>query len=117
MNSNSERDGRARAAALGLWGKVGGEADFDEAFGDVGVPDGVAGPDPAAGIFGGRGFFVGVEAGEIHAPEVAFAWREGTIFGFGEPFEAAPGEGEFDGPAAVAVVVFVEGAIEVDGGF
>ena len=56
--------------------KVGGEADFDEAFGDVGVPDAVASPDPAAGIFGGWGFLVGVEAGEIHAPNVGFAGRE-----------------------------------------
>src|SRR5688500_6548972 len=82
----------------------------------MGIPNAVPGPYPPTGILGGGGFLAGHEAREIHAPEVAFTGRERTFFSFGEPRQPTPGEGKLDRPAAVAVVIFVNGAVDMNGG-
>src|SRR5262245_13875825 len=56
--------------------KICGKADKGKALGDMRVPNAMTAPDPAAGILGGRRCFVGVEAGEVHAPYVTIFWGQ-----------------------------------------
>ncbi len=72
-------------------------------------------PHPAAGILRGRCFLVSVEAGEIHAPHVAVFRRQRAAIGR-EPFHVLPRQREFHRPAAVAICIIVDRAVNVDGG-
>src|SRR5712671_6855091 len=81
------------------------------------IPNSVRAPGPTAGILGRRGFLVLIEAREIHAPHIAIARRQGAAVGFRQPLHSLPWEGKLDGPAAIAVVVFVDRAVDGHGGF
>ena len=48
--------------------------DVSEAFGDVGIPDAMAAPGPAARVFGGCRSLVLIEPREIHSPDVTVLW-------------------------------------------
>lgn len=74
------------------------------------------GPDPTSGVLGWCGFLVGIEPGEVHGPDVAFARWEWPIIGACEPLEAVPGKREFNGPTSVPVPVLVDGSVDMNGG-
>ena len=71
----------------------------------------MARPEPAAGIFRGRRFLVGVEAGKIHAPDIAIFRRKARPSALRQLFHARPRKRQFDRPAAIAVGIVVHRAV------
>lgn len=58
-----------------------------------------------------------VKAREIDAPDVFVFWRKRAVVRFGQLFHPFPGKCQLHRPAAVAVLVVVDGSIHVDGWF
>src|SRR5438045_7639530 len=73
-------------------------------------------PGPPAGVLRRRRFLVLVEAGEVHAPDVAVLRRQRAAVRARELSETGPGNRQLHRPAAVTVRVLVDGPVHVHGG-
>jgi ankyrin repeat protein len=93
-----------------------GEVDVGKALGDMRIPDSMGTPRPSARIPGGRGFLVLIESRKVDSPDVPALGGQRPAIGLGQPLRSLPRKNHFDAPAAIAVAVVVQGAVDVDCG-